>query len=133
MNNNADNKCLLHKSGVLSGLVSLKGLVDVLETDLTSLLAFMDEKQDEVVTACHQTISLSKALNGDNSDVVSIWGSLIFSSRYIPLGEQELMVALFSGGSNYEEKLRNKNGWMLTSRKLGVPSKGIKNINITTE
>ncbi len=54
-------------------------------------------------------------MNGAKVDVASAWGQLFLSSEYVPLNKQDLMVSLFSGGSNYEPALRNKAGFFITS------------------
>lgn len=54
-------------------------------------------------------------MNGAKVQIASVWGQLFISSEYVPLNKQDLMVSLFSGGSNYEHSLRTKTGFILTS------------------
>jgi hypothetical protein len=56
-----------------------------------------------------------KYLNGRNSDLVEIWNSVIVTTQYMPLNQQEIMMSLFSGGSNYKDSLSNKIGFLITA------------------
>lgn len=50
----------------------------------------------------------AKHLNGAEADITSAFDQTFISSLYVPLNKQDLMMALFSGGSNYESTMRHK-------------------------
>jgi hypothetical protein len=40
-------------------------------------------------------------MNGAKAEIATAWNQLFISTKYVPLNQQDLMMALFSGGSNY--------------------------------
>lgn len=124
LNNNAENKCVLHESDVLRRFSALPGLVNLMEASIPGMKLFIDrEATKQIVTACHPSIRFSKLLNGANVNVLSLWGSILVSTKYIPEVDQDFMTGVFSGGSNYDLSLNNATGaYVVAVRTGGLPS-----------
>ena len=54
-------------------------------------------------------------MNGQNSEILSIWGSVLIATKFIPINKQDLMGALFCGASNYDTDLLNKTAFIIAA------------------
>lgn len=78
-------------------------------------------KNEEVVSPCHPKISLTKVMNGADSDIIEVLGakSYLISSEYLRVEYQDLVSALFCGASNFDKVYRYRtNSSMLTTMYL---------------
>lgn len=67
INNNDMNKCNFFREPEFASLRNVRGLVNLAEFDFTDLL-----KNTVIVSPCHPKISLTKLMNGGNSDIVEL-------------------------------------------------------------
>ena len=114
MNNNGENTCLYHESPKLQSLASVPGLINAVGASLADILAYIQDTSSQnvnsclfkIITACNSKMSLAKYLNGHHFQVTYIWHRIIISAKYIPISKQDLIAAVFSGGTNFNRDLR---------------------------
>ena len=133
LNNNAQNKCLMHRYPALEPLSHLPHLLNIMTTTLSDLLAHLHSPSPsssvppfpiQIITACHPTIKLSKLSNGGDSHFAIINNKVVLATRYVPLSKQDLIGVLFCGGSNYEMEGQGEKGYVVSSVSLGRRESG---------
>ena len=54
-------------------------------------------------------------MNTYDAEIAEISGSLMISGRFLPVEEQDLVAALFCGGSNYDGRYLDIDGVIMTT------------------
>lgn len=96
INNNDMNKCNFFNNNQYLSLANVNGMITLVEGTYDHILY-----NEELVTPCHQSIKLASIMNSYDVDVVEVDGYLLMTGTYMPVQKQDLVSALFCGGSNF--------------------------------